>query len=61
VVNELNAAISASVKSPEVTAALNKVEFEPRVMTPSALDKQVRAEYESWGKVVKATGYTPEE
>lgn len=61
VINELNAAISASVKSPAVAAALSKVEFEPRVMTPEALDKQVRAEFEVWGKVVKSTGYTPEE
>lgn len=61
VVAELNAAISAAVKSPAVAAAMNKIDFEPRVMTPAALDKQLRAEFESWAKVVKATGYTPEE
>lgn len=61
VVNQLNAAIGASVKSPTVTAALNKVEFEPRVTTPEALAKQVRTELETWSKVVKATGYTPED
>jgi tripartite-type tricarboxylate transporter receptor subunit TctC len=61
VVNGLNAAISNAVKSPAVVAALNKVEFEPRVSTPAEMDKQVRSEYETWAKVVKSTGYTPEE
>jgi len=60
-VNELNAAIGKAVKSPAVVAALNKVEFEPRVSTPAELGKQVRSEYETWAKVVKSTGYTPEE
>jgi tripartite-type tricarboxylate transporter receptor subunit TctC len=61
VVNDLSAAISAAVRSPAVAAVLNKVEFDPLVMTPAALDKQVRADYQAWAKVVKATGYTPEE
>lgn len=58
VIARLNAAISAAVRSPKVSAVLEKVQFEPRIMTPEALDQQVRADYASWGKVVKATGYT---
>ena len=61
VVAQLNAAIGTAVKSPAVVAALQKIEFEPRVMSPDALDKQVRAEHGTWGQIVKSTGYTPEE
>jgi tripartite-type tricarboxylate transporter receptor subunit TctC len=60
-VRELNAAISASVRSPSVTAALSKLEFEPRAMTSAALDKELRTDYEKWREVVKTTGYKSEE
>lgn len=61
VIARLNAAISAAVRSPKVSAVLEKVQFEPRIMTPEALDQQVRSDYAAWGKIVKATGYTANE
>lgn len=61
VVAQLNAAISAAVKSPKVSGLLGKVEIEPRVMTSAAMAQQVRAEYDAWANVVKATGYSQED
>ena len=61
VVAQLNQAITNAVKSPKVTELLQKAEYEPRTMAPDALDKLVRAEFASWARVVKDTGYTPEE
>ena len=61
VLAQLNADISAAVKSPAVVAALQKVEFEPSVMTAEGLDKYVRNDYARWGQIVKTTGYTAED
>jgi len=60
-VAQLNAAISAAIKTPAVVAALEKLEFEPRAMAPDELAKFIRTEHARWGEIVKATGYTPEE
>jgi tripartite-type tricarboxylate transporter receptor subunit TctC len=61
IVSQLNEAIGKAVTSPSVTAVLQKVEFEPSVMSSEALAKQIRSEYAAWGQVVKSTGYSPEE
>lgn len=61
VVDKLNQAITAAVKLPKVTSLLEKAEYEPRTMTPDALDKLIRAEHAAWGRTVKSVGYTPEE
>lgn len=61
IVTALNSAIGAAVTAPVVTGMLQKVEFEPLVMTPQALDKVLRADYGRWAEIVKSTGYTPEE
>lgn len=61
VIAQLNQAITAAVKSPKVSAMLEKAEYEVRTLAPDALDAKVRAEHAAWGRVVKATGYTPEE
>ncbi|MEJ8822724.1 tripartite tricarboxylate transporter substrate-binding protein [Variovorax humicola] len=58
---QLGQAVASAVKAPAVTALLKKAEYEPLTMTPEALDKQVRADYASWGRIAKAVGYTPED
>jgi tripartite-type tricarboxylate transporter receptor subunit TctC len=60
-VAQLNAAITAAVKSPAVVEALQKLEFEPRTMSSDDLGKFIKSEHARWGEIVQATGYTPEE
>ena len=61
VIAQLNQAIGNAVKSPKVTELLQKAEYTARTMPPDALEKLVRTEHASWGRIVKESGYTPEE
>lgn len=61
VVAQLSQAITASVKSAKVSAALKAAEYDPRTATAEALDRMVRSEHAEWGSIVKATGYTPQD
>lgn len=60
VIAQLGQSVASAVRAPAVSAMLRKSEFEPLVMSPEALDKQVRAEHAKWDRIVKAVGYTPE-
>jgi tripartite-type tricarboxylate transporter receptor subunit TctC len=61
VIAQLGQSVASAVKAPAVSALLKKAEYEPLVMSPEALDKQVRAEHAKWSRIVKAVGYTPED
>jgi tripartite-type tricarboxylate transporter receptor subunit TctC len=60
VIAQLAQSVASAVKAPAVSASLRKAEYEPLVMTPETLDKQVRADHAKWERIVKAVGYTPE-
>lgn len=59
-VSLLNAALNLAVKSPAVAAALEKLQFHPKVMTPEALAARLKSDHAKWAGVVKSSGYTPE-
>lgn len=61
IVQQLSAAISAAVKSPEVSATLHKNDFDPRVITQDELAARLKAEHERWAQIVKDSAYTPED
>lgn len=58
---ELHAAIRKAAADPRVTAALSKLEFEPVSMSQAEYAAELRADFERWGPVVKATGYKAED
>ena len=58
---ELAGALSAAVRSKDVTQALAKAEFEPLVMEPAAIGKRLETESARWASVVKSTGYKAED
>jgi tripartite-type tricarboxylate transporter receptor subunit TctC len=58
---ELESAVMAAGKAPSVVAALEKLEFDSDVTSAAALDKQIKADFNRWEPIVKATGYTAEQ
>lgn len=54
VIARINGEVVRFMKSPEVVAQLTKVGLEGGAGTPEAFAKFVRAEYEKWGRVIKA-------
>jgi tripartite-type tricarboxylate transporter receptor subunit TctC len=60
-VAELHAAMRAAATQPRVTAALEKLEFDPVSMTQAEYAAQLKAEHERWGPVIKSTGYKAED
>jgi tripartite-type tricarboxylate transporter receptor subunit TctC len=52
----LNAAVVRALKDPDVAARLSGIGQTPSPSTPEEFGAQIRADYERWGKVVKASG-----
>ncbi len=57
----LNAAVNDALASPAMTDVFSRNALEAFRATPDRLSAVVKQEYEYWGKVVKATGFTPED
>ena len=53
---KLNAAVVRALKDPDVAARLSGIGQTPSPSTPEEFAAQIRADYERWGKVVKASG-----
>ena len=60
VIAKLNAALNASVATPEMREDLRKRGFVAMGGTPEELAKFQAAETQKWGKVIKAAGIEPE-
>lgn len=58
---ELHQALSAAAAQPRVGAALGKLEFEPMATTQAQFAALLKADFERWAPVVKATGYRAED
>ena len=56
IVNKLNGAIVRALQMPDVQQRIQALGMTPSPSTPEELDKQMRADYALWGKVVKASG-----
>jgi tripartite-type tricarboxylate transporter receptor subunit TctC len=55
---ELEAAILAAARSPRLVAAIEKLEFDSDARSSADLIRHLKEDYERWGPVIKATGYT---
>lgn len=58
VVAELEKAMVTAAKSARLVAAIEKLEFDSAVLNSADLSRQLKADFERWGPVIKATGYT---
>jgi tripartite-type tricarboxylate transporter receptor subunit TctC len=55
---ELEAAITAAARSPRLVAAIEKLEFDSDIRSSADLARHLKQDFERWGPVIKATGYT---
>ena len=55
---ELEKAIVAAAKMPRLVTAIEKLEFDSAVVSSAELSRYLKADFERWGPVIKATGYT---
>jgi tripartite-type tricarboxylate transporter receptor subunit TctC len=60
VVDALNRAINAALRSPDVAAKLSGVGMDPATGTPEDFAKIVASDYAKWGPIVTASGFKPE-
>jgi tripartite-type tricarboxylate transporter receptor subunit TctC len=60
-VQVLGAAINAAARSPEMAQSLAKFGNEPAIQTSAEFAATVRADYDRWGPVVKASGFVAED
>ena len=61
VVDRLGAALRDALKSPELQERLPQLGLEARSTTPAEMNDIVRAQFNAWGPVVKASGFTVDE
>jgi len=54
IIEHLNAEVVKVMKAPETRSKLAQVELDASTSTPAEFAKFVRAEYEKWGRVIKA-------
>jgi tripartite-type tricarboxylate transporter receptor subunit TctC len=59
VVSRLNREISAGLTTPEMKAAMNRLEFAPKVASPQDFARFIVAEIDAWTPAAKATGILP--
>ena len=60
-VEALHAAVEAAVALPALRQRLARLEITPMVLPPRATTARIRAEFEAWGPIVRASGFTAEE
>jgi tripartite-type tricarboxylate transporter receptor subunit TctC len=61
VVAALQAGIAAAAATPELQDALARIDLAPLVLEPEAFRSRIRQEQESWGPIVAASGFNPDE
>ena len=61
VVEKLGVAVRDALKSAEIQERLGQLGLEVRASTPAEMNDIVRAQYNTWGPVVKASGFTADE
>ena len=60
-ISKLNAAIRDALKTKLVQEGLARLAFEPGGESPAEFARIVKADYDKWGPIVKASGFTAEE
>jgi tripartite-type tricarboxylate transporter receptor subunit TctC len=61
IVNSLNSAVREVLKTDAFKASLAKLAFEPAGASPSDFAKLIKSDFDRWGPIVRASGFTPEE
>jgi tripartite-type tricarboxylate transporter receptor subunit TctC len=56
IVDKLNAELKKAVADPEVAANLNSQSLDPMYQTPEEFARQMKADYEKYGQIVKLSG-----
>ena len=59
IVTRLNSEINAGLTTPEMKAAMKKLDFEPRVGSPEDFARFVLSEIDAWTPAAKAAGILP--
>jgi tripartite-type tricarboxylate transporter receptor subunit TctC len=57
VLAELHSALRGAVTQTRVTAALEKLEFDPLSLSQAGFAARLKTDFERWGPVIKSTGY----
>lgn len=60
IVNRLNAEMVKALQTPEVKDRMRQQAYSEWTLSPEAFEKFVKADYEKWGKIVRAAGIKPE-
>lgn len=60
IVSKLNADFVTALRSPEVQKSIRALGTNPSPSTPEEFMRQIRTDYERWGKVIKAAGVKAE-
>jgi tripartite-type tricarboxylate transporter receptor subunit TctC len=58
---ELEKALMTAAKQPRLVAAIEKLEFNSEVTSAADLALHLKADFDRWGPVIKATGYKSED
>ena len=58
-VEKLSSALRAALQTKEVQAGLANQSVDPGGLTPAEFARQIKADYERWGPIVKESGFTP--
>jgi tripartite-type tricarboxylate transporter receptor subunit TctC len=61
VVDRLGAALREALRAPEVKERMGQLGLDLRSTTPAEMQAIVRAQFDSWGPIVKASGFTADE
>ena len=60
-VNRLNEAIRAVLNTDEFNTTLAKLSMDPAGETPKEFAQLIKSDFERWGPIVQASGFTPED
>ncbi len=58
-VEKLSSVLRAALQTKDVQAGLANQSVDPGGLTPAEFARQIKADYERWGPIVKASGFTP--
>jgi tripartite-type tricarboxylate transporter receptor subunit TctC len=58
-VEKLSSALRAALQTKQVQAGLAAQSVDPGGLTPAEFARQIKVDYERWGPIVKASGFTP--
>jgi tripartite-type tricarboxylate transporter receptor subunit TctC len=61
VVSRYNDIVVQAIRTPAIREKLRGLDMEPREMTPAEMAAQLKLEYDRWGPIVKASGFSADQ